>query len=355
MWDLLQKKNTLKHGPVSRNPPALNVTQSAGAAAWVAQFVETVETCKTDWWKSNDWCDWKPPAASMGLACTLWRAYILRIASHYSLVESANLDSCTCCGCPLSMPGPLMQLWDLWANQTIKRSAWTLSKQICRPFCGCSPLDWTDICSRTHTCKDPGWPWLTTRNKLPGFNREQLRIRKHMWKNMEKQEVSMSIMSPEFAVLCWWNAHVCPDSFCRVACTRLCLSAKEWAYLKTNSYTVEKCWKTHPLGTHQWTWSTCAGERPMLRTSKPGEIWRAIPYPPSTFEARHFPESSPSHSNTVTVLWLCSLCISLLSPPVSPPFSMFILPDLPGPASFSESFRNLSISRWTTASSCKLG
>ena len=105
---LATEKNTLKHGHVSRNPPALNVTQSAGAAAWVAQFVETVETCKTDWWKSNDWCDWKPPAASMGLACTLWRAYIHRIASHYSLVESANLDSCTCCGCPLSMPGALM-------------------------------------------------------------------------------------------------------------------------------------------------------------------------------------------------------------------------------------------------------
>ena len=68
---------------------------------------------------------------------------------------------------------------DYWWNyEQIKQSsaqhgiAWKLfAKQICRPFCGCSPLDWTDICSRTHTCKDHqrsskirvdhGWPPAT--------------------------------------------------------------------------------------------------------------------------------------------------------------------------------------------------
>ena len=74
------------------------------------------------------------------------------------------------------------------------------------------------------------------------------------------------------------------------------------------------------------------------------------------------PGTSQSLPQVIPIQWLyCDcivfafLCFLHLFHPVSPPFSMFILPDLPGPASFSESFRNLSISRWTTASSCKLG
>lgn len=67
------------------------------------------------------------------------------------------------------------------------------------------------------------------------------------------------------------TAHVCPDSFCRVAWTRLCLSAKECAYLWTQmlSQLRSMCNTSNSLQQRTSKRSTCAGERPIPRTSKP--------------------------------------------------------------------------------------
>ena len=90
---------------------------------------------------------------------------------------------------------------------------------------------------------------------------------------------------------------------------------------------------------------TCAGERPVLRTSKPGDIW--------SFMDLH--GLKVFHKNQKNKRWSFCLCLYtvVITVVYITSLSTFAPWALLFPASFSESFRNLSISRWTTASSWK--